>query len=45
MANIGPFGLKIALPIDLDLNNGQNKKRVHMYEDVAKMANIWPKIG
>ena len=25
MANIVPFGLKIGLPINLDLNDGQNK--------------------
>ena len=45
MANIGVFGLKIGLPIDLDLNDGQNKNQVHMSKVVAIMGNIWPKIG
>ena len=31
MVNIGSFGLKIGLPIDIDLNEGQNKNEVHMY--------------
>ena len=39
MTNIGPFGLKI------DLNDGQNKNKVHMFKVVAKIPNIWPKIG
>ena len=45
MANIGPFGLKIGLPINLDLNDGQNKNKVHILKVVAKIPNIWPKIG
>ena len=28
---IGLFGLKIGLPIDIDLNEGKNKNEVHMY--------------
>ena len=42
MANIGPFGLKIGFPINIDLNDGQ---KVHMCKVVAKIPNIWPKIG
>ena len=45
MAIIGPLGLKIGLPINLDLNNGQNKNKVHVCKAVAKIPNIWPKIG
>ena len=45
MANIAPFGLKIGLPINLDLNDGQNKNKVHIFKVVAKIPNIWPKIG
>ena len=45
MANIGPFGLKIGLPINLDLNDGQNKNKVHILKVVAQISNIWPKIG
>ena len=45
MTNIGPFRLKIGLPLDLDANDGQNKKQLHMCKVVAKMANICPKIG
>ena len=45
MAKISPFGLKIGLPINLDLNDGQNKYKVHIFKVVAKITNIWPKIG
>ena len=45
MANLGPFGLKIGLPINLDPNDGQNKRQVHMFKVVAKKSNNWPKIG
>ena len=45
MANIAPFGLKIGLPINLDLNDGQNKNKVHMFKVVAKNPNNGPKIG
>ena len=44
MANIGPFGLKICLPINIELNDGQNKK-VHMFKVVGKIHNSWPKIA
>ena len=45
MANIGPFGLKIGLPINLDLNDGQNKNKVHIFKVLANIPNNWPKIG
>ena len=45
MENIGPFGQEIGLPMNLNLNNGQKKKKVHMLNVVAKMADILPKIG
>ena len=45
MANIAPFGLKIGLPINLDLNDKQNKNKVHMFKVVAKILNNKPKIG
>ena len=45
MAKIGPFGLKIGLPINIDLNDGQNKNKVHIFKVVAKITNIWSKIG
>ena len=45
MANIAPFALKIGLPINLDLNDGQNKNKVHIFKVLAKIPNNWPKIG
>ena len=45
VANKGPFGLKIGLPIIFDLNDGQNKNKVHTFKVVAKIPIIWPKIG
>ena len=45
MTNIGPFGLKIGFPIDLDPNDGLNKNQIHMCKVSANMANICPKIG
>ena len=45
MAKITSIGLKIGLPIDCDLNDGQNKNQTHISEIMAKIPNIWPKIG
>ena len=45
MANIGPFGLKIGLSINIDLNDGQNKNKAHIFKVGAKIPIIWPKIG
>ena len=45
MANICPFSLKIGLPTNTDPNDGQNKFEVRNSKNVAKMSNIWVKIG
>ena len=45
MIKITPFGPKFGLPINLDLNDGQNKNKVHIFIVVAKLLIIWPKIG
>ena len=45
IANIGLFGLKIGLPINIDLNDGRNKKQVHISKIVARKPNNGPKIG
>ena len=45
MANICPFGLKIGSPMNIDLNDGQNKDKFHIFIFVAEIPNIWPKIG
>ena len=45
MTNIRLFGLKISLPINLDLNDGPNKNKAHIFKVVAKIPIIWPKIG
>ena len=42
MANIGPFCLNIGMPINLDLYDGQ---KIHIFKVVAKIPNIWPRIG
>ena len=39
MANLGPFGLKIGLPINLDPNDGQNKYQVFILKIAATMSN------
>ena len=44
MAKICPIGLKIGLPINLDLIDGQHKNQVHMYKFVSKNTIVWPKI-
>ena len=31
MAKMGSIGLKIGLPINIDLNDGQNQNQVHIY--------------
>ena len=43
MDNLAPFGLKIGLSINLDINDGQNENKV--LKVVAKIPNIWPIIG
>ena len=45
MAIIGPFGLNICLTINLDLNDVKNKNKFCICKIVAKILNIWPKIG
>ena len=45
MVNITPFRLEIGLPINLDLSDGKNKSQTHISKVVAKILNIWPKIG
>ena len=45
MATISPFGLKISLPINLDLNDGQSKNKVIMFKVVAENPNNGPKIS
>ena len=44
MANLGPFGLKIGLPINLDLNNGQNKYQVFISKIAATKSNNRPNL-
>ena len=39
MSNIAPFGLKIGLAINIDLNDG------HIFKVLDEISNIWPKIG
>ena len=45
MVNISSLRLEIGLPIDLDLSDGKNKNQTHISKVLAKILNIWPKIG
>ena len=44
MANLGPFGLKIGLPINIDLNKGQNKYKVFISKIAATKSNNRPNL-
>ena len=45
MADLGLIDSKLGLYIKINVNNGQNKCKVHISINVAKMAILWPKIG
>ena len=44
MANLGPFDLKIGLPINLDPYNGQNKYQVFILKITATKSNNKPNL-
>ena len=45
MADLGFIDSKLGLYIKINVNHGQNKFKVHISKNVAKMAILWPKIG
>ena len=45
MANLSLIDSKLGLYIKVNVNNGQNKFKVHISKNVAEMAILWPKIG
>ena len=45
MADLGLIDSKLGLYIKINVNQGQNKFKVHISKNVAKMAILWPKIG
>ena len=45
MANLGLIHFSIALPININANDGQNKFEVHILQNVAKMTNYLSKMG
>ena len=45
MVNVSPNHFSFGLPINLNLNNEQNKFEVDILKNVAKKANLRPKIG
>ena len=45
MADVGLIDSKLGLYIKINVNHGQNKFKVHISKNVAKMAISWPKIG
>ena len=36
---------KLGLPLNINVNDGQNKYKVHTSKNMAKIANFQPKIG
>ena len=42
---LGPTDFLFGLPINLIVNAGQNKFEVDFFKNVAKIANLRPKIG
>ena len=45
MVNLGPIDFQLCLSLNINLNYGHNKFKVHISKNVAKMANSRPKIG
>ena len=45
MADLGLIDSKLGLYINITIYNWQNKFKVHILKNVAKMAILWPKIG
>ena len=45
MAKLSPINFIFGFLTNLNVNGGQNKFKVNVSKNVAKIANIWPKIG
>ena len=45
MADLGLIDSELGLYIKINVNKGQNKFKVHISKNVARMAILWPKIG
>ena len=45
IVKLGPIDFQLGLPLNIDGNDRQNKFEVRISKNVAKMANVWPKIG
>ena len=45
MAKLSPIDFKISLPLDVNVNDGENKFEVDISKHKAKVSNFWPKIG
>ena len=45
VVNLGPIDFQLGLPLNINMNHGQNTFEVHTSKNVAKMANFRPKIG
>ena len=45
MVNSGPIDFLFGLPINFNVNAGQNKFEVEILKNVAKITNSRPKIG
>ena len=45
MASLGLIHFLISLPINIIANDGQNKFRVHIIQNVARMINYLSKMG
>ena len=45
VVNLGPIDFKLDFPLNINVNEGQNKFEVHVSKTMAKIANFQPKIG
>ena len=45
MVNLGPINFQMSLPFDLNVNDGENKFKVNISKNMAKVANFRLKIG
>ena len=45
IVNLGPIDFKLGVPVNINVNDGQNKFEVHMSKNMAKIVNFQPKTG
>ena len=45
LVNLGQIDFLLGLPLDINVNDEQNKFKVHISINIAKITNYQPKIG